>query len=164
MRDAKAHLRPRRGVGSELVGDHDALRRAGGLEDLRHEPARRAAVSSTLNQNVEHEAVLIYRTPQPIWLSGDRNDDFIEMPFVAPRRSPVADLIGKGIAELHRPLTYGLVAHGNATLRDHLLDHAKAQGKPEIEPNGMACDLRRKAVAAIEGITSTRHAPRFATS
>jgi hypothetical protein len=61
-------------------------------------------------------------------------------------------------------LTYGLVAHGNATLRDHLLDHAKAQGKPEIEPNGMAYDLRRKAVAAIEGITSTRHALRFATS
>src|ERR1700722_4949269 len=75
MLDAKVHLCPRRGVGSELVGDHDARRRAGGLEDLRHEPARRAAVSSTLNQNVEHEAVLIYRTPQPIWLSGDRNDD-----------------------------------------------------------------------------------------
>src|ERR1700722_17316263 len=77
MLDAKVHLCPRRGVGSELVGDHDARRRAGGLEELRHEPARRAAVSSTPNQNVEHEAVLIYRTPQPIWLSGDRNDDFL---------------------------------------------------------------------------------------
>ena len=84
--------------------------------------------------------------------------DLIHMPFVAASRRALADLIGKGIAELQRPLTYGLVAHGNATLCDHLLDHAKAQGKPEIEPNGVADDLRRKAVAAIEGITSTRHA------
>jgi hypothetical protein len=155
MLDAKVHLCPRRGVGSELVGDHDARRRVGGLEELRHEPARRAAVSSTLNQNVEHEAVLIYRTPQPVWLSGDRNDDFVEMPFVAARRSPLADLVRERLAELHRSLAHRLVAHANAPLREHLLDHAKAQGKPEIEPDRMKYDdLRRKSMAAIEGITS----------
>ncbi len=39
---------------------------------------------------------------------------FIEMPIVAARRSPLPNLIGKGIAELHRPLTYDPAAHGNA--------------------------------------------------
>ena len=75
MLDAKAHLRPRRAVGSELVRDHDARRRDGGFQELRHEPLRRAAVSSTLDQNVENEAILIDRAPQPVWLAGDRDDE-----------------------------------------------------------------------------------------
>src|SRR4029077_15239974 len=79
----------------------------------------------------------------------------------AARRSPLADLVRERLAELHRPLARRLVAHANAPLREHLLDHAKAQGKPEIEPNRVADHLRRKSMAAIEGITSGRHSPRL---
>jgi hypothetical protein len=41
--------------------------------------------------------------------------------------------------------------------RQHFLDHAQAQGKPEIEPNGIADHFRRKAMAAIQRITGSRH-------
>jgi hypothetical protein len=82
---AKAHLRPRSAVGPELVGNHDAWRCDGGFEELPHKPLRRATVSSTLDQDVENEAILIDRAPKPVLLAGDRDDDLIHMPFVAAR-------------------------------------------------------------------------------
>jgi hypothetical protein len=41
-------------------------------------------------------------------------------------------------------------------------DHAKAQGKPEIEPNRMADDLRRKTMALVERVAGCRHGGRIA--
>jgi hypothetical protein len=40
-------------------------------------------------------------------------------------------------------------------------DGTKAQGKPEIEPDRMADDLRREAMTAIERITDSRGAPQL---
>ena len=63
MLDAKAHLCPRSAVGTELVCDHDARRCDAGSQELSYEPLRSAAVSSTLDQDVENEAILIDRAP-----------------------------------------------------------------------------------------------------
>jgi len=46
------------------------------------------AVSALLDEYVENEAVLIDGAPEPVCFSGDRNDDFVQMPFVAARRRP----------------------------------------------------------------------------
>ena len=59
MLDAKAYLQPRSAVGSKLVHDHDARWRDGGFQELRHEFSRSKAVSATLDQNLNNEAVLI---------------------------------------------------------------------------------------------------------
>src|SRR6202142_2291547 len=119
-------------------------------------------VSSTLDQDVENDAVLIDGAPKPVWLAGDRDDDFIHMPFVAASRRALADLIGECLAELLPPLAHGLVGHANPARRQHFFDHAKAQGKPEIEPNRMADDLRRKAMALVERVAGCRHGGRIA--
>jgi hypothetical protein len=105
MLDAKADLQPRSAVGSKLVHDHDARWRDGGFQELRHEFSRSKAVSATLDQNLKNEAVLIDGAPKPVWLSGNREDDFIPMPFVAAARSPLADLIGDCLAKLGRPVS-----------------------------------------------------------
>ena len=73
--------------------------RAGGFEELPYEPLRSAGVSSTLDQDVEHETILIDRAPKPMLLAGDRDDDLIQMPFVAASRRALADLIGERLAE-----------------------------------------------------------------
>ena len=57
MFDAKAHLHPRSAVRTELVRDHDARRCDGGFQELPYEPLRSATVSSTLDQDVENEAI-----------------------------------------------------------------------------------------------------------
>ena len=86
MFNLKAHLRPRRSVGAELVRDHDARRDDRRFQKPLHEPLRRAGVSSTLDQDVENDTVLIDGAPEPVWLAGDRDYDFIHMPFIAASR------------------------------------------------------------------------------
>ena len=113
----------------------------GGFQEPPHELLRSATVSSTLDQDIENEAILIDGAPKPVLLAGDRDDDLIHMPFVAASRRALADLIGEGFAELPPPLAHGLVRHENPARRQHFLDHAKAQGKPEIEPDGIARSL-----------------------
>jgi hypothetical protein len=51
----------------------------------------------------------------------------------------------------------------NASCREHLLDHAQAQGKAEVQPDGVADDLGRKAVAGIARITGRFHALAYAS-
>src|SRR3984957_3808552 len=162
MLHGKAHLRPCGAVGTELVRDHDAGRRGCRLQELCHEPLRRAAVSAALDEDVEDKAILIDGAPEPMLLARDRDEDFVQMPFVAARGSPLADLISEPLAELLSPLAHGLVGHANPA-GQYLLDHAQAQGKPEVEPNRIPDDFRRKAMAAIEGFTSARHGSAYAT-
>jgi hypothetical protein len=87
--------------------------------------------------------------------------DLIHMPFVAASRRALADLSGC-LAELLPPLAHGLVGHANPARRQHFFDHAKAQGKPEIEPNRMADHLRRKTMALVERVAGCRHGGRIA--
>ena len=133
MLDAKAHLRPRGAIGTEFVRDHDARRRGRRFQEPPHEPLRRAGVSAGLNQDIENEAILIDGAPKPVLLTGDRDDDFVHMPFVAASRRTLADLIGERLAELLPPLAHGFVGHANSTRRKHLLYHAKAERKSEVE-------------------------------
>jgi hypothetical protein len=61
---------------------------------------RRAHVSSTLDQDVENEAILIDGALQPVLLARDRDGDLIHMQFVAANRRALADLIGE-LAKIH---------------------------------------------------------------
>src|ERR1700693_3614223 len=90
--------------------------------------SRCAAVSSTLDQDVENEAILIDRAPQPVRLASNRDDDLIHMPFVAASRRTPADLIGERLAELLPPLAHGFVRHTNPARRQYFLDHAQPHG------------------------------------
>src|ERR1700722_1083321 len=98
MFDSKTHLRPGSAVGTELVGDHDARRSDGGFQELSRELLRSATVSSTLDQDVENEAILIDGAPEPVLLARDRNDDLIHMPFVAASGGTLRDTIGVRLA------------------------------------------------------------------
>src|SRR5215213_9818791 len=80
------------------------------------------------------------------------------MPLVARTGQPAPDLVGEGLAELARPLAHGLVAHLDAAGGQHLFDHAQAQGKAEVEPDGVANDLARKAVTGVRGLGCGCHA------
>ena len=55
------------------------------------------------------------------------------------------------------PSADGLVADDDAWNCNQILDHAKAQRKPEIEPDRMGDNVDRKTVAAITGIWHFDH-------
>ena len=161
MFDAKAHLGPRRAIGAELVGDHNAGRPDSGFQEFAHKPLRRVGVSAPLNQDVEDESVLVDSAPQPMRLAGDRDNDFIHVPFIATSGCTPTDPLGECLSELHPPLAHRLVGYANPASCQHLLDHAKAQRKSEIQPNGVADHLGRKAMATIERVTGDRHGTHF---
>ena len=79
------------------------------------------------------------------------------MPLVAGTGQPPADLVREALAELERPLPHGFVAHEDAASGQHLLDHPQAQREAEVEPDRVADDLGREAVAGVGGLARRRH-------
>src|SRR3954464_1243800 len=102
-----------------------------------------------LDQDVEHNPLLVDGPPQPVLLSPDQQAHFVEVPLVARTGQPTPDLVGEGLAELARPLPHGFMAHVDAAGGQHLFHHAQAQRKTEVEPNGLADDLAWKAIAGV---------------
>src|SRR3954465_14714519 len=132
--DAGRDLLLRGPIAGKLIGDHDARRPALPLQQLAQEPFGGPFVPPALHQDVEHDALLVHRAPHPV---------------------------GEVLAELERPLPYGLVADDDAAGGQHLLDHAQAEREAEIQPNRVADDLGRKAVASVAGEGRRRHPVRL---
>ena len=107
--------------------------------------------AAALNQDIEHDPVLVDSTPSPMLPTGDADRDLIEMPLVSCCRKAPADLVCKVLTELHCPLPHRLMADLDASSRQYLLNHAQAERKPEIQPDSMADHLSRVAVAGITG-------------
>jgi len=136
-------------VAGELVRDHHAWHAGLTLQQLAEQALGGPLVPPALDQGVEHDPILVDSSPQPVLRSPDHQAHFVQVPFVARTGQPAADLVGEALAELARPLPHGLMAHEDAAGRQHLLHHAQAQGKAEVEPDGVADDLAWKAVAGI---------------
>ncbi|MGY4566992.1 hypothetical protein ACVWY5_000061 [Bradyrhizobium sp. USDA 3256] len=52
-----------------------------------------------MNQNVENEAIVIDSAPEPMLSARDRDNDLLQMPFVAASGSALADAVGEHVAE-----------------------------------------------------------------
>jgi hypothetical protein len=53
------------------------------FQKLSHQTLCSLGISAALHQNVENKTVLIDGAPEPVFLTGDRDDNLIEVPFVA---------------------------------------------------------------------------------
>jgi len=144
-------------VGAKFVCDHDTWDAHLFANELTQKPLGGVAVASALNQSIENEALLVYGAPQPMLLAIDRDDDLVEMPLVAQARSSAADFVGEVPAEFLGPAPNRFMADDNPPCRQKVLDHSQAEGKSEMEPNGVGDDLRREAMAAIKGTLRLGH-------
>jgi hypothetical protein len=108
------------------------------LQQRAHQPPGGFGVAPTLHENVEHETILINSAPEPVFLATDRNDDFVEVPFVAePTSRTPADAVGEVPAEFLRPEPDRLVGDNGTMSRQHVLDHAQAEREAEVKPHSM---------------------------
>jgi hypothetical protein len=71
------------------------------------------------------------------------------MPSVARLWPPPAQLVGKALPELQAPAPDALVGDDHASLGQQQLDAPPAQAEHVVEPDGVADDLGRKAMAAM---------------
>src|SRR3954466_14907745 len=145
-------------VAGELVRDHDTRDPALLFQQLAEQALGGLFVPPALDQDVEHDPILVDRSPKPMLLAADHQAHLIQVPFVARTGQPAPDLVGEGLAELAPPLAHGFMAHLDAAGGQHLFDHAQAQGKAEVEPDGVADDLAWKAVAGVGGLGGECHA------
>src|SRR4051794_17570988 len=151
----------RRRIARQLVSDQHPRRLTLLPQQLAQQALGRPLVASALHQHVEHEAILVDRPPQPVLLAGDGDHHLVEVPRITGTGQPAADLVGERLAELERPLPYGLVADEDAAGGEHLLHHSKAERETEVEPDRVADDLRREAMAGVAGAKGHGHPARL---
>ncbi len=134
-------------IGFELVCDHDAWRFRGLHQQLPHKPPRGAAISMVLDEDVENEAILIDGAPEPMFLAGDRDDDLIEMPFIATNWRAPTNATGEFPTEFLGPATNRFMADNVPARGEYFFDHPQARWKPKIQALGIADHLGRVAIA-----------------
>jgi hypothetical protein len=104
---------------------------------------RRAAFAPVgLHDFVEDVSLLIDGAPEIAFLAIDGDHDLVEAPYVMARRRFSLQTAGVVGAKFYGPASDRLVGDDNAALKQHFFDQTQAQGKTEIEPDGMCDDLR----------------------
>src|SRR5689334_3891631 len=86
-------------IAAQLVGDQHTRRSSLLLQQFTQQAFGGLLVAPALNEDIENKAFLIDRAPEPVLLTGDGNDDLVEVPFVAAARGASTDPVGEFAAE-----------------------------------------------------------------
>ena len=133
-------------VGNELPGWPPLV-----FQHLAKEALSGSAVSVACDQNIQDVAVLVHRSPKIMTFAADRDEQLIHVPDVAESALSSPQSTSVRWSKLPAPRSNGFVGYGDATLSEKVLDIAKTQSGPIVQPDGMADDLGWKAVASIQG-------------
>ena len=117
------------------------------LQQALEETLRRARIAAALHQDIEYDPVLVNGAPQEVQLARDPNEHFIEVPFVAWPGSPPPHLVGEACAELQTPLPDALVRDNDTSFSQQQFNVPKAQAEYVVQPDRVADQLGREAVA-----------------
>jgi len=121
-------------------------------------PRRCLFVLVFLHQNIENIPVLIYGAPQVSPLTSNRHDvNLNHVPCVAKRASAFLDCSSIRWAEFVTPIADSFVGNNYSTLRQKILNIAKAETESMIQPDCMADDFGRKTVSVVK-LVSIIHA------
>jgi len=119
------------------------------LQQPSKEALRGFAIPPRLNENVEHNAVLIHGLPKIVLHSLNPDEYLVEVPLV-PRSWPAAaQAFGKGLSKLLAPTPNGLIGDNDATIGQQELNISIAEAEHVVQPDRMADDLGGKAVAIV---------------
>ena len=96
-------------------------------QEASRERFRRLSVSVPLKKDVEHEALLVHRSPEPVSDAIDARADLVHMPPGTPSGFPVAQVFCEEGSELDTPLAQGFVTDLDAALVEQFLNVPVAQ-------------------------------------
>jgi hypothetical protein len=111
-------------------------------------------IPSVLDQDVQHDAVLVNGSPQPVTFATDLQRNFVQMPLVACSHSSSTQPCRKCGSELGAPLADGLVADDDPAFREEILNVTQAKMKAKVQPDGVSDDLGRETVAPIRRLSA----------
>ncbi len=121
-------------VAPQLVGNHPPRHTALTLEQLAEEPFSRTSIAARLEQNVDHVAVLIDRTPEILPPPLDGEEEFVQVPRVAQTTLVTLERTGVLGTELQTPQSDALVGDDDPPLCQEIFDISEAQAEAVVEP------------------------------
>jgi hypothetical protein len=71
--------------------------------------SRRFAIATALNQDIEHDTVLVHRAPELMKDAVNPNEHFIEIPFITRLWPATPDAFREARAEFRAPAAHGFV-------------------------------------------------------
>src|ERR1700677_5005264 len=86
------------------------------LQQPLEEALRGVAIAPRLNENVEHDAILIDGPPEIVLHALDPDENFIHVPLVPWPWSAASQAVGETRAELLAPASHRLIGDDYATL------------------------------------------------
>jgi hypothetical protein len=144
MLSPREHPLDGRHITRQFVRDNYSWLTTSCCEHAPQEGDGRLFVASFLDEDVQHEPILIYRSPQPVLPPADLQLHLVDVPFVGPSRPSPTKLLGVGRAELAAPEADRFITDLDAALAQQLLNVAMAQIEPVVQPDGVADDLGGK--------------------
>ena len=136
-------------VAGELIGNDAARFCFGGLEDPSEEPFGCGPVAFLRQVDVDDLTVLVDGSPQVVLCAADFDEDFIDEERVTKACMAPAQSLRVFRAKLLAPVANGLVADGNTSFGQQILDVSCAEVEAVIKPHGVLDDLRRESVAFV---------------
>jgi len=116
------------------------------------EGLRGFGVPMLLEQNIEHEAVLVHGSPSPVSDAIDARTDLVQKPAGTALGFPLAQVFREERAEVDIPFAQRLVADLDAALVEQFLNISVAEREAVIQPHGVLDDGHWKAVPVGGGI------------
>ena len=155
----RRHHGPRgRRVAPQFVGDQPVGYAALAFQQLPEKAHCGAPVPPRLHQDVEDVTVLVYRPPQVLLTTVQRDEQLIEVPRVPEAPTPVPEPSGIRAAERATPPSDRLVGDCDAPLGQEVLDVTKTEAEAKVQPDGVRDDVGREAIAVVAG-GGADHAP-----
>ncbi len=151
MCDGWENLSVRSRIASKLVGNELPGWPPLVFQDLAKEALSGSPVSVACDQNIQDVAVLVHRSPTIVTFAANRDEHFVHVPDVAQATLSPPQSTSIRWSKLPAPGSNGFVGYGDATLSEKVLDIAKTQREPMVQPNRVTDDLGWKAVTSIQG-------------
>ena len=148
-------------IASQLIGDDHSRHKLQALQQTLEEPLGGFPITPLLDQNIEHDTILIHGTPQIMLNTLDPDEHLVEVPLVPGPRPAAAQAVGKALTEFPAPAPHGLIGDDNAPLRQKQLNITEAEAEHVIQPDSMANNLGGKAMAVV-WVGRGRHTARLA--
>ena len=123
---------------------------------MRKKALGRVLITLARHQNVERVTRLIDRPPQVAPFAVDAQENLVDVPLIPKLRPAALEPSRVLTPELQTPAPDGLITQHDAPLEHQFLNVSERKAEAVVEPDAVADDLVREAVAFVEGATHGR--------
>src|SRR5215469_13475262 len=113
------------------------------------EPLGRTLITTRLNQDIDHVAILIHGSPKIVLLAINPNENLTQVPAITETTLTLLQVSSIVGTELLAPDSNGFIRDDNAAFGEKILDITEAHAEAMINPDGVADDFRGEPMAMI---------------